>query len=99
MQQLMATLRFYATGSHLLMIGDAHGLSVPSVSRIVKKTTDAIVKLRDRFIKMPTTEEDIRTMQQKFYNIANFPFVIGTIDCTHVKIQSPGTYTIYIYYR
>lgn len=25
-----------------------------------------------------------------FYNIANFPGAIGCIDCTHVRLQSPG---------
>lgn len=25
-----------------------------------------------------------------FYRFAKFPSVIGAIDCTHIKIQSPG---------
>lgn len=29
-------------------------------------------------------------MRQKFYNIAKFPRCVGAIDCTHVKIISPG---------
>ncbi|KAH7961883.1 hypothetical protein HPB52_013099 [Rhipicephalus sanguineus] len=27
---------------------------------------------------------------EEFYRIANFPGVTGCIDCTHVKIKSPG---------
>lgn len=29
-------------------------------------------------------------MKQGFYNIAKFPRCIGALDCTHVKILSPG---------
>jgi len=35
--------------------------------------------------------EDTIYVCQGFYNIAKFSQVIGTIDCTHVKIQSPDT--------
>lgn len=90
--QLLITLRFLATGGHLLTIGDEHGVSVPTVSRIIKKVCRAIIiKLMLNFIKMPAANE-VQGLQAKFYNIAQFPFVIGTIDCTHVKIQSPGKY-------
>ncbi|XP_041983240.1 putative nuclease HARBI1 [Aricia agestis] len=60
------------------------------ISRIVNKVTNAIIQLRNRHIKMPTTARGIQEKQSAFYTIANFPSVIGTIDCTHVKIQSPG---------
>lgn len=52
--------------------------------------TSAIVKLRPKYIKMPASEAEIEHCQREFYRIANFPFVVGSIDCTHVKIQSPG---------
>jgi hypothetical protein len=29
-------------------------------------------------------------VKEKFYNIGRFPCVIGAIDCTHIRIQSPG---------
>lgn len=38
---------------------------------------------------MPTVNE-IAECQLKFYENSRFPRVIGAIDCTHVKIQSPG---------
>ncbi|KOB65294.1 putative nuclease HARBI1 [Operophtera brumata] len=87
--QLMVALRFYATGSHLIDVGDIHGIHNSTVSTIVKKVSHAIVGLRRQFIKFPSTAEEI-TCQRQFYSIAQFPFVIGTIDCTHVKIQAPG---------
>lgn len=89
--QLLITLRFFATGSHQLAVGDLHGVHVSTVSRIIKRVTNSLVhRLRNKYIKMPATGREIETNQQLFYEIANFPYVIGTIDCTHVKIQSPG---------
>ncbi|XP_045505967.1 putative nuclease HARBI1 [Colias croceus] len=39
---------------------------------------------------MPCTAQELADTKQKFYEIARFPNVIGAIDCTHVKIESPG---------
>ncbi|KOB65959.1 putative nuclease HARBI1 [Operophtera brumata] len=89
--QLLLTLRFYATGSHHIAIGDMNGVDVSTVSRVIKRVTNAIVKLRNQHIKMPGSSNEIQEKKSAFYAIASFPYVIGTIDCTHVKIQSPGT--------
>ncbi|XP_017466098.1 PREDICTED: putative nuclease HARBI1 [Rhagoletis zephyria] len=40
---------------------------------------------------MPSTPEEMRRTSLTFYKITKFPGVIGAIDCTHVRIQSPGT--------
>jgi nuclease HARBI1 len=34
--------------------------------------------------------EDVRKIQHSFYNISGFPGVLGAIDGTHIRIQSPG---------
>lgn len=39
---------------------------------------------------MPCTDEEKRRTVLGCYNIAGFPGVIGMLDCTHIKIQSPG---------
>ncbi|KAJ8875607.1 hypothetical protein PR048_023503 [Dryococelus australis] len=38
---------------------------------------------------MPANSQEKCTNMQKFHEIAGYPGVIGTIDCTHVTIQSP----------
>ncbi|KAJ8943185.1 hypothetical protein NQ317_016990 [Molorchus minor] len=39
---------------------------------------------------MPRTQDEINNNHFAFYEKARFPRVIGSIDCTHIKIQSPG---------
>ena len=88
--QLLTCLRFFASAGYLQTIADVQGMHVSTVSRIVKKVSVALARLSNRFIKMPDTPAKIAATQQKFFDIAEFPRVLGAVDGTHVKIQSPG---------
>nr|CAH7724814.1 unnamed protein product [Callosobruchus chinensis] len=72
-----------------MAIGDTIGASKSSGSKIVKKVSLAIARLSPkapRFIKMPQNEEEILKEKHAFYERARLPKIIGSIDCTHVKI-------------
>lgn len=84
---VFVTLRFLATGSFLELTGDVSGIDKSTASRVVAKDLRAIALLYPRFIKMPTTEEEIQKSRQEFFNIAKFPRCVGALDCTHIKIQ------------
>ncbi|KAJ8909946.1 hypothetical protein NQ315_004013 [Exocentrus adspersus] len=89
--KLFVTLRFYATGSMLIAVGDFAGVSKSSACEIVTNVTEAIITaLRERYIKFPAIQADRQIVKEKLYAIARFPHVLGTIDCTHVRIMSPG---------
>jgi nuclease HARBI1 len=90
MNQLLMTLRFYALGSMLIAVGDFIGVHKSTACRIVYRVTDAIARLAPDYIMFPNTEEEIAKTHIGFFRIARFPRVIGAIDCTHIKIQSPG---------
>lgn len=90
MEQLLLTLRMYATGSFLITIGDFSGVSTTSAHYIVHRVSTAIARLHPYYIHFPSTEEEIRNEQLRFYNIARFPKVVGCIDCTHIRVQSFG---------
>nr|XP_039255158.1 putative nuclease HARBI1 [Styela clava] len=83
-------LRFYATGCFQVVSGDLEGVSQPTVSRLVKEVSRIIAIKHDDFIKFPTNPQDVRTQAIKFYQKSGFPGVVGALDCTHIKIQSPG---------
>lgn len=91
MNQLLTTLRFYACDDHQLSLGDFIGCHQSTVSKIVSRVTAAIASLRPMHVKMPEGPDLMHT-QQEFYSIARFPRVVGCIDGTHVKIQSPGKF-------
>jgi hypothetical protein len=90
MNQLLTTLRFYSTGGHHQSIADCCGMHVSTVSRIIVRVSRTIADLYNMYISFPTTNEEIVQEQIKFFEVAEFPRVVGAIDCTHVKIQSPG---------
>lgn len=61
-----------------------------SVSRIVANVSKLIARKMKDFVRFPSSNDAIQSVKQKFYMIAGFPGVIGCIDCTHIKIRSPG---------
>ena len=81
-----------ATNGHLQSTADFAGVHVSTVCRIIKRVSRAIARLYGTFIKFPGTEDEIREKQIEFHRIASFPKVIGAVDGTHIKIQSPGGY-------
>ncbi|PSN52639.1 hypothetical protein C0J52_08813, partial [Blattella germanica] len=76
-------------GSYQTVVDDTNGVSKATVCRCVRKVSDIISALRPTYITFPVQDE-IQATIQKFYNIANFPGIIGTIDCTHIPVISPG---------
>ncbi|XP_044759213.1 putative nuclease HARBI1 [Coccinella septempunctata] len=89
-QQLLLTLRFYATGNMLITVADFMGVSEASASRIVERVSRAIASRSQKYIKMPETEAEMEEIAENFYKIASFPRVIGAIDCTLIRRDSPG---------
>jgi hypothetical protein len=86
----LTCLRLYSTGGHLDAVADFAGMHLSTVSRIAVKVCEAIARLAPNYIGFPTTHDECRKTQQDFYNIAQFPRVLGAIDSSHFKIQSPG---------
>ncbi|XP_052260728.1 putative nuclease HARBI1 [Dreissena polymorpha] len=88
-QQILITLRFFASGNFLQLIGDTFGVDIATVSRVVTRVTDELCDLKDQTIKFPTTDRHKSIIKQNFFKIAGFPSVIAAIDGTHVRIIAP----------
>ena len=90
-KKLLITLRYLATGKMQLCEADSMGVSQSTVSRVVNEvlvvlSSPAVIQ---RFITFPLTDAQLNHNKQACYHIANFPGVIGLIDCTHIKIIAP----------
>ncbi|KAK9686898.1 DDE superfamily endonuclease [Popillia japonica] len=77
-------------GSLLTILGELSGVDKSTTSRLITKTIRAIAGLHSEFIEMRSNAEDVQRLRESFYNISKFPRCIGALDCTHIRIQSPG---------
>lgn len=86
---LLLTYSDYSVKCFQAVIGDLVNIHKSSVCRIIKRVCNEIAQLRRKFIKMPSTPVEIQQTKFGFYKMHKFPQVIGVIDCTHIRIQSP----------
>lgn len=56
----------------------------------VIKVCDAILLYLHEFVRMPQTDNERLAKAAAFAAIADFPRCIGAIDCTHIRMSSPG---------
>ena len=89
--QIFISLRVLASGSFQEVIGDGHGVSKASVSRKLHKVCQAICRhLTNVYIKFPTSVAEQRRVKEQFFEVANFPNVIGAVDGTLIPIKAPA---------
>lgn len=65
-QQLPFALRFYAFDNLLQVIGDIFGVNIATVSRVVTDVTNKLFQMKDRVIKFPINEQDLRNTRNGF---------------------------------
>lgn len=85
--QVVCAIRNWARHEIQDDTGDLHGVSQPVISKTCKKIASILARMSQRYIKMPTTLDEQEESMRKFRSIANFPKVIGAIDCTHIQIK------------
>lgn len=89
---VLATLRFYATGTYQRSLGQDFnfGISQTSASRWIHRITQIIDQhLADAFIKFPDGRDERQLNKATFMDRFGFPGAVGAIDCTHIAILKP----------
>ena len=66
------------------VIGDAHGVSKMSVSRSIHSIAKNIAKNIGLYIQFPMTNTERQSVMFNFYDIKEFPLVLGAVDGTSV---------------
>ena len=88
--QVLITLRYLASGSFLQVIGDTFlGFDKSTVSRVVRRVTQALSAKVGDFVKFPSTRAERDEIKQGLFRVGGFPCAIGCIDGTHVRITAP----------
>lgn len=90
MDKILITLRYFATACFQLVAADFYGVAESTVCRIIPIVTGKIASLRERFIRMPTTNQEVEEKKREFFRIAGMPAIVGAIDGTLVKILKVG---------
>ena len=85
--QLLVCLRFFATGHFQRTDGDLLGISRQTTGEIIHRITRCLIRKKRTFLSFP---QNLASTKAQFYGVAQFPSVIGAIDCTHIPIASPG---------
>jgi len=89
---ILLAICFLASGGMLITVGDFAGIHKTTAGKHIWKVLQAIAKLKTTFLMFPNDPMIIQNIKKDFYSISKFPKVVGALDCTHVKIQSPGMY-------
>jgi hypothetical protein len=88
LNKILLTMRCFATGAFQQIVGDTLAVH-KSTACIMQHIVHKIAELKPQYIKMPSAEE-LQMVKLNFYRLGRMPRVIGAIDCTHVRINSPG---------
>lgn len=83
--QVEIALRFYACGTFQSVVGDSMKVKQPTVSRIVRRVTDALLNHARDLISWPTLEQQ-HVQAAKFAQQRRMPNVLGCVDGTHVRL-------------
>ncbi|XP_053967878.1 putative nuclease HARBI1, partial [Anastrepha ludens] len=84
-------LRFCAAPGFQNGIGEDVGVHQTTVSRVIGEMAQIISGRAHEWIQFPSTDEEIRAAQNQWEAKNRFPFAIGVIDCTHIRIKKPSS--------
>lgn len=84
--QVLVTLRYLSKGDFFSEVGDLHGISRPSVSRIIHNVCLAI-NSKVKNISFPDNPCDLREIKNRFHAIARIPNCVGAVDGTLIPIK------------
>ncbi|XP_066585421.1 putative nuclease HARBI1 [Prorops nasuta] len=86
-KQLLIALWFMASPDSYRSVSVKFGVGRATAFRAIRRVSYALHCLAPRFIKWP--KENAIDVVNGFYNISNFPNVIGAIDGSHIRIRAP----------
>ncbi|XP_063907400.1 putative nuclease HARBI1 [Zophobas morio] len=88
-QKIQIFLRYVGGLGFQVGVGEDSGTHQSSVSRTVKFVSEKIYGKVNQWIQFPAEQAEIDAARHQWQEVFNFPFVIGALDCTQIKIKKP----------
>lgn len=89
-QRMEITLRYLSDPGYQTSVAQMTGVTQSTVSKVIKDTLDCISSKHENWIKFPIGNNDVNEFKQRWAATLGFPFCLGAIDCTHIKIDKPS---------
>lgn len=89
LHKMKICLRYLSDPGYQKGIGEELGVDQSTVSRAVSSVVDSVIAQADKWIKFPTTENEIVEAKTLWQSKYRFPTMIGVVDCTHIGIEKP----------
>ena len=90
-KQLAMTLYFLKDQGSLSKTANAFGVAICTVSVVVRKVCRVLTKhLGAIYIKLPSSEQEMRQEIKQMENKYGFPQAFGCVDGTHIPITQPS---------
>lgn len=87
-QQILSGLHFLGNGAQYHVNGQIHGISKATVLRCVHRLCRLIsLHIMPLYIRWPT---NCALIEQRFFDLAGFPYIKGAVDGTIVHIDAPS---------
>lgn len=87
---MAATLYYLADEGRMRKTGNAFGLAKSTISLIVRRVSKAVVAIGPKYIRLPTSPEEVKEKVARFHQSYGIPQCIGAVDGTHIDIKRPN---------
>jgi len=88
-QKVLLSLNTLGSGSFQSSSKHVLHVSQSTVSKVLSQFVDAMTAKASEYIYMPRNREEIYKTKSDFYQIAQFPGIIGCVDGSHIPIIAP----------
>ncbi len=89
-QQMQIFLRYLADPGFQIGVGEDLGVQQTTVCKTFSKVLRKVIEKANEWIEFPVSDRKKETAKEQWQERYLIPFVIGAIDCTHVRILKPG---------
>lgn len=98
-KRVALTLYKLASNTEFHDVANLFGIGVSTACDVFWEVCKGLCQLKRKFIGMPKSEEDVKTIIKGFQEKSGFPMCAGALDGTHIPILAPSSFHTDYYNR